>query len=68
MGSESEDGTDFLDLVKFPVSAELSEEEGVGEQGGEGESEEGSKEGSEESEEDVSLAQGLHGSNKEQPG
>ena len=30
---ESEEGTDFLDLTKFPVPAELSEEEGGGEQG-----------------------------------
>jgi len=33
---ESEDGKDFLDLAKLPVPAELSEEEGGGEQGGAG--------------------------------
>ena len=54
---ESEDGTDFLDLAKFPVPTELSEEEGSGEQGGEG-GEEGSEEGIEDSEEDVPLPHG----------
>jgi len=51
---ESEDGTDFLNLDKFPVPDELpSEEEGGGEEGGE----EGSEEGGEDSEKDVPLAQ-----------
>ena len=41
--------SDFLDLDTFPVPAELSDEEGGGEQGGE--------EGSEDSKENVPLAQ-----------
>ena len=54
---ESEDVTNFLDLAKFPVPEELSEEEGGGDKGVDEGSEEGSKEGSEDSEEDVPLAQ-----------
>ena len=52
------DGTDFLDLAKFPVPDEpSSEEEGGGAEGGEEGSEEGGEEGSEDSEEDVPLAE-----------